>query len=119
MEPIRKVTVPGPWGPNVIAFVQRAPHAARLSWRDRMDVADWREPAQRAGYDRLVIHERSLLDPPDLESFLSVYRRGASWARWSLARRGEWVMAWCSTTGADIGRFASMSEALHALLVPA
>jgi hypothetical protein len=81
-----------------------------------MDVAAWREPAQRLGYDRLTIHEHSLFDPPELESFLSVYRDGARWARWSLARRGAWVFAWCSTTGVDVGRFASMSEALRALL---
>jgi hypothetical protein len=118
MEPSQPVGLPTPWGPNVIAFVPPAAHAARLSWRDRMDVAAWREPARCLGFDRLVIHEHSLFDPPDLESFLSVYRQGASWARWSLARRGAWVMAWCSSTGADIGRFASMSEALKALLVP-
>lgn len=108
---------------NVIPFVRPAlagcatGSAAGLSVRDRIDIADWREPARQLGYDRLVIHERSFLDPPDVDSFLSVYRIGANWACWNLVRNGGWVIAWRSATGADAGRFGTVSEALRALLI--
>jgi len=107
---------------NIVPFVRpalgsAAESAARLSMRDRMDVADWREPARQLGYDRLVIHERGSLDPPDVESFLSVYRIGARWASWNLVRHGGSVIAWRSATGADAGCFGTVSEALRALLI--
>jgi hypothetical protein len=110
---------PGVWGANVIPFVRPEAAAARLSMRDRMDIADWREPARRLGFDRLVIHERGRSDPPEVDNFLSVYRRGDGWACWTLVRRGAWVVAWSSATGADSGRFASVSDALRTLLIVA
>jgi hypothetical protein len=108
---------------NVIPFAPRAAGVggtaltgARLSMRDRMDVTSWQEPARACGYDRLVIHERTPCDPPDIDSFLSIYRHGESWSRWGIARCGASVLAWCSVSGKDFGRFASVSEALGSLL---
>jgi len=100
----------------VIAFAPRAAAGARLNMRDRMDVAQWRETAHRAGYDRLVIHEKTPFDPPELDSFLGIYRRGEAWSRWCVARCGASVTAWCSVSGRDIGRFGSVAEALTAVL---
>jgi hypothetical protein len=76
----------------------------------------WQEQAGRHGFDRLVVHERSPDDAPDVESFISLYRRGEQWARWGIARCGSSVLAWCSVTGADMGRFASVADALSALV---
>ena len=76
----------------------------------------WQEAARLHGFDRLVVHERSPDDPPDVQSFISLYRHGEQWARWSIARSGGSVLAWCSVTGADIGRFASVADALSALV---
>ncbi len=102
---------------NVVHFRPRAAEpGASLSLRDRMAVALCQDAAQEAGYDRLVIHERSAFDPPEVESFLGVYRRGEVWARWGIARCGAQLTAWSSATGRDIGRFASMEEALRAVL---
>jgi hypothetical protein len=102
---------------NVVPFRPRPVEpGASLSLRDRMAVTLWREAATAAGYDRLVIHERSALDPPEVECFLGVYRRGEAWARWGIARCGAQLTAWCSATGRDIGRFASMEDALRAVL---
>jgi hypothetical protein len=81
-----------------------------------MDATMWQEAARRHGFDRLVVHERAPDDPPDVESFISLYRRGEQWARWGIARCGSSVLAWCSFTGADVGRFASVADALSALL---
>jgi hypothetical protein len=98
----------------VIPFVQRQ-QVAGLTARDRIEVARWRHDAQRLGYDRLVIHEREWLDPPDVGSFLSIYRMGEPWARWGLTRKGMSVLAWCSLTGDDFGPFVSVSDALLTL----
>jgi len=103
-------------GSNVIQFKPAASIATSLSLRDRMDVAAWRDPAGTGGVDRIVIHERASGDPPEFGSFLGIYRHGEAWARWNVARCGAGVLAWCSRSGADIGRFASVAEALDALL---
>jgi hypothetical protein len=102
---------------NVIAFVRPQTASAALTMRDRMDVSAWRCVAHDLGYDRLIIHERDSFDPPDLGSFLSIYKRDDRWARWSVARRGARVVAWCGPTGTDVGEFASVSDALRTLLL--
>lgn len=86
-----------------------------LSLRDRMEIALWQSRLCRLGYDRVVIHERNQSDPPELESFLSIYREGEAFAQWGLARRGDSVLAWHSVTGADVGCFDSVDEAFAAL----
>jgi hypothetical protein len=101
---------------NIVAFAPRAGGSARLSLSDRMDATTWLEQARRYGYDRLVVHERNPDDPPDIDSFLSIYRHGEVWARWGIARSGGSVLAWCSVSGADVGRFSSVADALSALL---
>jgi hypothetical protein len=101
----------------IIPFPPRPPLAG-LTSRDRIEVWRWHEEARLLGYDRLVIHDREPFDPPDTDSFLSVYRAGESFSRWGVSRRGSSVLAWCSKTGADLGPFASVSEALTALLAP-
>jgi len=80
-----------------------------------MEVALWQARLCHLGYDRVVIHERDHGDPPELESFLSIYREGEAFARWGVTRNGDSVMAWHSVTGADVGRFASVEEAFAAL----
>jgi hypothetical protein len=99
----------------IIPFPPRPPLAG-LTSRDRIEVWRWQEEARQLGYDRLVIHDREPFDPPDTDSFLSIYRTGESWSRWGVSRRGSSVLAWCSKTGADLGPFASVSEALMAIL---
>jgi hypothetical protein len=107
------VDVAGPTA-IIIPFAGRVSRTG-LSLRDRMEVASWQAQADHYGYDRMVIHERAACDPPDVDSFLSIYRQGEAWARWGLARCGSTVLAWCSVTGADIGRYATIGEALRAL----
>jgi hypothetical protein len=101
---------------NVVPFATRPGSGARLTLGDRMDATMWQENARRHGYDRLIVHERSPDDAPEVESFISLYRRGEHWARWGIARSGSSVLAWCSLSGADVGRFASVADALSTLL---
>jgi hypothetical protein len=103
-------------GAKILIFRPRLAKCASLTIKDRMDVAKWRENAGQFGYDRLVVHERLAGDPPELGSYLAVYRRGEPWARWGITRMGQGLMAWCCVTGNDVGSFATVEEALQALL---
>jgi hypothetical protein len=87
-----------------------------LSPRDRMDAAGWQDAARLAGYDRMVIHDRDEGDAMEVGNFLSVHRRGEAWSRWGFARRGAAIRAWCCLTGADVGEFTTLGEALTAVL---
>ena len=108
---------------TVISFTQRRPSAAAalafascLTARDRMDIFDWQEAAKVAGYDRMVIHDRDYGDAQEVGNFLSVYRHGESWSRWGFARQGRTISSWCCLTSMDMGRFASLRDALGAVL---
>ena len=107
---------------NVIAFTPRAilpalaDDGACLTPRDRMETSTWHDAARLAGYDRLVIHNRDCGDAQEVGNFLSVYRRGDCWSRWGFARYGAVIRAWCCLSGADVGEFTSLGEALASVL---
>jgi hypothetical protein len=108
---------------TIISFDPRGtarPHPPRspgLTSFDRIEITRWRDQARSAGYDRMVIHERDSGDAQDVDNFLSVYRSGESWSRWGFVRMGEVVRAWCCLSGADVGEFASLAEALRTVLL--
>ena len=81
-----------------------------------MQVGFWQERASKAGYDRMVIHDRDEGDASEVGNFLSVYLRGQAWSRWGFARGGACIRAWCCLTGADVGEFDSLNAALTAVL---
>ena len=81
-----------------------------------MQVSFWQDRARQAGFDRMVIHDRDDGDASEVGNFLSVYLSGQAWSRWGFARAGASIRAWCCLTGADVGEFASMNEALAAVL---
>ena len=97
----------------------RAPSALQgscLTPHDRIDVTAWQERAGQAGFDRMVIHDRDDGDASEVGNFLSVYRSGQAWSRWGFARSGRRLRAWCCLTGADVGEFDSMADALEQVL---
>ena len=106
----------------VLSFAQFASQAsssagrACLTARDRIDLANARERARLAGFDRLVVHERDQGDASDVGEFLTVYESGQVWSRWGLARAGAAVRAWCCLTGVDAGEFRTLREAFAAVL---
>jgi hypothetical protein len=64
----------------------------------------------------MVIHDRDEGDACEVGNFLSVYRCGQAWSRWGFARAGRAIRAWCCLTGADVGQFACLDDALAAVL---
>jgi len=101
---------------KVLSFASRAHATACLTPLDRMDIVRWQDRARLAGFDRMVIHDREEGDSFDIGNFLSVHRSGQAWSRWGFARKGATVTAWCCLTGADVGTFASLSDAFEAVL---
>lgn len=105
-------------GAIIVPFSPRAPQRQHLTVRDRMSAANWDAEMPLFGYDRLVIHNRMPGDPPELGDMLLAYRTGEPWAAWGFARDREVILAWACATGADIGRFRDLDEALTRLLCP-
>ena len=64
---------------------------------------------------RLAIHKRRDGDPPEVDEFASIYPADGRWASWGAVRQGRAIRVWRSRDGRDIGRFATMSEALDAV----
>ncbi len=86
--------------------------ANRLTLRDRMELDRWSDVARGRGAGRLVLHERLESDPLEVGNYVAVYAGDGGWASWGLSRRLGGIVVWDSVSGADIGRFASMHEAL-------
>jgi hypothetical protein len=102
-------------GATVVQFPGPARSEARFHVRDRVEIARWRETAAGWGFDRLAIYE-SGSEAPEPGDYLCAYRCGEPWARWGFARRGAQIWAWCCRSGADVGSFATIAEALASIL---
>lgn len=100
----------------VIPFPAAELRQNRLTMRDRMEVLSWTEGARSFGYDRVVIRERHPQDDPHIGDFLAIYRTGEAWAAWGVARQGASLRVWRCSTGADLGDFRTIQEALCAIL---
>ena len=85
---------------------------SRFTTADRIALA--RLEARNHGM-RLAIHNRRHDDPPEVGEFASIYADDARWATWGAVRQGQAISVWRSRDGRDIGRFATMSEALEAV----
>ena len=107
---------------NIVSFSQYASRASVrangscFTARDRMDLANTREQARLAGFDRLVVHDRDEGDAAAVGDFLTVYEDGRAWSRWGFSRMGNAVRAWCCLTGVDVGEFRTLREAFGAVL---
>ncbi len=87
----------------------------RFTAADRAALLGWE--ARREGM-RLAIHRRRDDDAPEVGEFASIYQADARWAAWGAARQGRAIRVWRARDGRDIGRFATMGEALDAVTSP-
>ena len=88
----------------------------RFTTADRMALA--RLEAHNHGV-RMAIHNRRHDDPPEIGEYASIYADDPLWATWGAVRQGQAISVWRSRDGRDIGRFATMSEALDAVTAAA
>lgn len=96
-------------GAEIIAF--RRPDN-RFTTADRMAFAHLQA---RDASLRLAIYNRRHDDPPEVGEFASIYPANGRWAKWGAVRQGRAISVWLARDGRDIGRFATMSEALEAV----
>ena len=82
---------------------------------DLMALNHWMQRADGHGYRRLLIERGSGDTQPEGGSYVLVYAPGSEWARWGLARTSAGVMVWHCSDGADLGHFATMTQALDRL----
>ena len=103
-----------PAAPNLGACSFTTP---RFTTADRLALADWQNRGA-SGYARVLIEDGQPGTLPDCGAYALIYRPGASWACWGLTRRlgaAPGIMAWRCSTGATLGLYAAMDEALRAV----
>ena len=98
---------------QIIPFPSRPNRDNRFTTADRLELMRWE--ASRADGVRFAIHDRCPDDAPEVGEFASLYPRNAAWAAWGAVRQGRAIAVWRSGDGRDIGRFATMGEALAAV----
>jgi hypothetical protein len=99
-------------GATVLPFVARPPGRSVLGVRERIAALRWAEAVRPHGVRAVHLHEPEPGDDPALGSFLLIYCDGALWARWGVSCGGGRYEVWRSASGATIGRFATLDEAL-------
>jgi hypothetical protein len=97
---------------DIIPFKPRADGINRFTMADRLALLTWE--AKLEGL-RLAIHDRREDDPPEVGEFASIYPANTRWAAWGAVRQGRAISVWRSRDGRDLGRFATMGEALAAV----
>lgn len=102
---------------TVIPFPAVGLYRNRLNIKDRIEIHAWGTKARAFGYDRVVVRERQPEDDPNIGDFLAIYRAGEKWAAWGVARHGGSIRVWRCATGADLGDFRTIEQALAAILL--
>ena len=97
--------------------VEPAP-AAWFSSRDLMALHQWMARSEEHGYHRVLIEPGGDSDLPEDGCFALLFAREGSGAAWGVARSSDGVTVWRCGTGADLGRFDSMYQALASLPDP-
>ena len=87
-----------------------------LGVSERIQALSWSHAARRHGVRSLQFHEPEPGDDPAVGSFLLIYCNDDIWAAWGVARRGRGYEVWRPGTGATVGLFDSMGNALAAIL---
>jgi hypothetical protein len=84
--------------------------------RERIAAESWAQAARARGIARAVFHAGHNDDDPADGDFILVYEAGADWASWGVAPQAGGYAAWRAGNGMTIGCFASLVDALDALL---
>ena len=83
--------------------------------RDLIALTCWMQRADAHGYRRVLIEGGTGEGGPEEGGYVLIYPPQQDWARWGLARSGEQIVIWNCGTGADLGRFPTMLQALESL----
>lgn len=83
--------------------------------RDLIALTCWMQRADGHGYRRVLIEGGTGRGGPEEGGYVLIYAPQRDWARWGIARSGAQLVVWNCGTGADLGRFPTMLEALESL----
>jgi len=87
----------------------------RLTARDRIAALSWAEQVELHGYARIVIDTAGELSGHEPGDFMLIYPRDAVWARWGIGCGSQGLTLWHAASGATMGTFATMDQALAAV----
>jgi hypothetical protein len=102
-------------GGIVVPFVPRRAHPLSLNVSERIDALRWADAARKQGVRELRIHEPEPGDDPALGGFVLIYEADDAWAAWGVAVRCGSFEVWRPATGATIGWYRTLREALGAI----
>lgn len=94
-----------------------APHPQRdngFNSRDLIALTCWKQRVDH-GYRRVVIEGGSNEGGPEAAGYVLIYAPGSDWASFGLARSEDGIVIWHCGTGADLGRYNTMLQALDSL----
>ena len=98
---------------EILPFIVRSPTPLnRLTVADRVHAMTWNETIAAPAGARLTIFARQPDDGPEVGDYIGIYRADDRWAVWGATRDGGVITVWHGPSGADIGTFNSMEEAL-------
>jgi len=104
-----------PGGAVVLPFVRRPPHPLCLTVSERIQTLRWADAARAYGVREVRIHEPEPGDDPAIGGFVLVYEQADLWAAWGIAARPGSFEVWRPGSGATIGWYRTLREALHAI----
>ena len=90
----------------------------RLTMADRIEALQWEATRAQHGA-RLAFHYWSSTNAHEGGDYISIYRGDDRWAAWGATRCGRSISVWRCATGADLGQFPTMREALAAVRMAA
>jgi hypothetical protein len=105
----------GSGGAVVLPFVPRRAHPLSLNVPERIEAMRWTDAARPFGVRELRIHEPEIGDEPSLGGFVLIYENNDEWAGWGIAVRPGSFEVWRPSSGATVGWYRTLGEALRAI----
>jgi hypothetical protein len=102
-------------GAVVLPFAPRRTHPLSLNVTERIEALRWADAARAHGVRRLCIHEPEAGDDPAVGSFVLIYREHDIWAAWGIAARPGSFEVWRPSSGATVGWYRTLRDALRAI----
>ncbi len=102
-------------GAVVLPFVRRTSHPLSLTVSERIQILRWADAARPHGVHKVRIHEAEPGDAPWVGGFVLVYKQGDIWANWGVAVCPGSFEVWRPNSGATVGWYRTIVEALHTI----
>lgn len=90
-------------------------HQDGFTSRDRIALTCWMQRSDAHGYRRVLVEDGSTAGGPEEGGYVLIYTPGNDWAMWGIARGREGVVIWHCGSGADLGRYNNLLDALESL----